>query len=302
VAIIFRVILQSNLVKDMEFLVLSVVCSVVLGVLFKLFPRLGVDSFQAIVFNYFTCLGCGWLHLGFFPVLAEGMEAPWVPYAGLLGVIFIIGFNAAAQTVKHFGVTISQIMQKMSILITVPFAVVVIGEAAGLLRIAGFLLALAAIVLVNWPERRAGAPTPGRWWLPLLTWVFSGIIEVGFLWVKHRGLADTAGPVFLTNVFTAAGLIGIMVASIGWYRGLLVFSWRNILGGIALGIPNYGSLLFLLMALGQGLGGAFVFPVINVGIILATTLVAVVFFSEKPGRLNWVGLGLALLALALISG
>jgi drug/metabolite transporter (DMT)-like permease len=56
------------------------------------------------------------------------------------------------------------------------------------------------------------------------------------------------------------------------------------------------------MALGQGLGGAFVFPVINVGIILATTLVAVVFFSEKPGRLNWVGLGLALLALALISG
>ncbi len=124
----------------MLYLLLTVACSVLLGFIFKLFARFGIDGFQAIVFNYATCFCCGWLHLGHFPVQAENFGAPWMPYALVLGLIFVSGFNMAALTVRYFGVTIGQIMQKMSILMTVPFAIFAYQESAGWVKIVGIII------------------------------------------------------------------------------------------------------------------------------------------------------------------
>jgi drug/metabolite transporter (DMT)-like permease len=292
----------------MLYLLLSLGCSVLLGFIFKLFMRYGVDTYQAIVFNYLTCFCCGWLHLGHFPIKAEHFGTPWMPYALVLGLIFISGFNTAALTVRHFGVTISQIMQKMSILLTVPFAVLVYGDSSGVGKILGFLLALASIVLVNWPDKKT-KDTPssevGRpmhlLWIPLVTWLLSGILEVLFVRVQYEKLADTNDPTFIITIFTTAGVLGFLGALVGWFQQRLQFSWKHVLGGIVLGVPNYGSMLFMLWALNSGLEGSFVFPVTNVGIIVATTIGAVVLFHERLSRINWIGFALAVLAIVLIS-
>ncbi len=293
----------------MLYLVLSVCCSVLLGFAFKLFPRFGVDHFQAIVFNYVTCVGCGWIHLGRFPIAAEGLSAPWLPFAVFLGFVFIGGFNSAALTVQYFGVTISQVMQKMSILITVPFAILVYHESSGISKIIGICVALLAIVLVNWPSQ---APSNGQVdatkrsnyfmiLLPLITWLLSGVIEVVLLHVQDRRMIDPQSPAFITTVFGVAALLGLGISAEGWRTHRMQFAWRNVLGGIILGIPNYGSMLFMIMALGSGLEGSFVFPAMNVSIILLTTIGAVALFHEKLGRLNWLGIIFALVAIALIS-
>jgi drug/metabolite transporter (DMT)-like permease len=47
--------------------------------------------------------------------------------------------------------------------------------------------------------------------------------------------------------------------------------------------------------------GAFFFPMLNVGIILATALLSVVLFSEKLLPLNLIGIILAVLAIILLS-
>ncbi len=290
----------------MLYLSLAVLCSVLLGFIFKLFGRFGVDSFQAIIFNYFTCVCCGWLQLGHFPIIAENVDTPWMPYALALGFVFISGFNFAALTVRYFGVTVSQIMQKMSILMTVPFAVLVYGESSGWGKMLGFVLALAAIVLVNWPSKsempEKNMVQKGLFlWIPILTWVLAGILEMLFLRVQKGQLADVGDPTFICTVFGTAGTVGLLIASVGWLRGRLVFAWRNVLWGIILGIPNYGSMLFILLALDTGLEGSFVFPVINVGIIVATTIGAVWLFQERLSKVNWVGIALAVAAIGLIS-
>jgi hypothetical protein len=84
--------LSAQKYETMSFLFIAIVCSVLLGFIFKLFLRFKVDTFQAIVFNYFTCLTCGWLHLGHFPVERATFDMPWFPYALFLGLIFISGF------------------------------------------------------------------------------------------------------------------------------------------------------------------------------------------------------------------
>ncbi|MBK9336265.1 MAG: DMT family transporter [Lewinellaceae bacterium] len=288
----------------MLYLLLSIACSVLLGFIFKIFDRFRVHTFQAIMFNYFTCVVCGWLHSGRLPYSEADRGEAWMPYALLLGVVFISGFNTAALTVRHFGVTISQIMQKMSILMTVPFAILVYGESSGILKLLGFVLALCSIALVNWPsDTRKDANTSGvgLLWIPLLTWLLAGVIEVVFVLVQQEGMIDTNDPAFITTVFCTAGVLGAAVSAFGLATGRMIFSWRNVAAGIVLGIPNYGSMLFLLMALGSGMEASLAFPLTNIGIILATTIGAVWLFHERLSKINWWGIALALAAIVFIS-
>ncbi|MCS7037414.1 MAG: hypothetical protein RMJ33_03460 [Saprospiraceae bacterium] len=285
-------------------LLLAILCSVLLGFIFKLFERYGVHAFQAIVVNYFTCVACGWWHAGVLPFGSAERSAPWMPYALMLGLVFISGFNAAAQTVRYFGVTVSQVMQKMSILLTVPFAIWVYRESSSAAKWMGFVLALAAIVLVNWrkePARTSALMGMGLLWIPLLTWVLSGVIEMVLVTVQHERLTDTNSPIFITTVFGTAGLLGLAVAVVGLALDRLRFSWRNVVGGLVLGVPNYASMWFLLRALDSGLEASVAFPLMNIGIILTTTFGAVWLFDERLSGLQRWGIALAVAAIALIS-
>ena len=47
---------------------------------------------------------------------------------------------------------------------------------------------------------------------------------------------------------------------------------RNVLAGIILGIPNYFSMYFVLIALEQ-LGSIYVFPVLNIGVVLTSAII-----------------------------
>lgn len=292
----------------MIYLLLAVVCSVLLGFQFKLFPRFGVDTFQAIVFNYFTCVACATVHIGQFPIESADFDSVWMPFALFLGFVFITGFNAAAATVRNFGVTISQIMQKMSLLMSVPFAILWFGESAGWMKILGIVVALVSIILVNLSDKsleKTASDLPKHNWfllgIPFATWFLAGIIEVVFVKVQHEKMIAFGDVSFISTVFGTAGLLGFTVAAAGWLSGRLQFSWKNVAAGILLGIPNYGSMLFILLALGSGLEASFFFPVCNVGIILTTSLGAVFLFREQLSQVNWLGIGLAVLAIFLMA-
>ena len=76
----------------------------------------------------------------------------------------------------------------------------------------------------------------------------------------------------------------------------------TILGGIALGVPNFFSIYFLLRALQfEGLNSASIFTLNNVAIVMLTTLAGIVFFKEKLSLKNWMGIFLAVISILLIS-
>ncbi len=244
--------------------------------------------------------------MGYFPVPVPDFARPWTVYALGVSTMFIGGFNLAALTVRYFSMTISQVMQKMSILIVAPFAMLFFRESVTELKIAGLLLAVAAILLVNWPSgegRGAGAPQRAGWELliPLFTWICAGVLEIVFLTVQRGNMLPPGDVAFLCTIFACAGSLGLLGGTLAYATGRLAFSWRNVAAGIVLGIPNYGSLLFILLALEQGLEGSFVFPVMNVSIIVFTTIGAVLLFQEKVSRLNWLGVALAVGSIACLA-
>jgi drug/metabolite transporter (DMT)-like permease len=284
----------------MIWLLLSIVCSVILGILFKLFPKYGVDTFQAIVVNYFTCVACSTIQNGRLVLTPAIKDLPWFWYAILLGFVFISGFTLAAATVRKFSVTISQIMQKMSILISVPFAILAYHESAGWLKVLGVALAIIAIILVNIPPKTGGQPNsyPYKFLaIPLFTWLLAGVIEVVFVKVQKEGMIGFGDSTFITTVFGTAGCVGFVYLMWQLATGKAVAQIRNVWAGIMLGVPNYGSMYFLLQGLSSGMESSIFFPLNNMGIILLTVAIAVFVFKDKLSMINLAGVGLTILAL-----
>ena len=80
-----------------------------------------------------------------------------------------------------------------------------------------------------------------------------------------------------------------------------LYQAKNIFGGIVLGIPNYGSLYFLLKALdASNLESSKIFPINNICIVCATAFAGIFIFSEKFNRKKLIGLGMAILSIIFI--
>ncbi len=288
----------------MLFIILSIISSTAIVLLFKLFRKFQIDTFQAIVFNYLTCVFLGWAALGRLPIQWTSVKEVWFPYAMVLGFLFIVSFNIAAVTVQYFGVTLAAIMQRMSLLISVPFAVLNHGESADWFKIIGLFFALLAIIFATFSNAQAGHPKskiPKIFWLlPALILVCGGLNEIVLLHVKHIAAADS-NLSFITFIFAAAAIIGTIRLATIVSRGQSILHRKHAFAGIVLGLFNFGSVYFLLQALDAGWDGSVAFPLNNVAVIALSTGIAWLILREKLSKVNILGVAMSVLAIVLIA-
>ena len=75
---------------------------------------------------------------------------------------------------------------------------------------------------------------------------------------------------------------------------------QELLDGILVGIPNYFSTRFLLLALGS-LPAVIVYPAVSVGTIVLVSLAGFLLFGESLSRIKLLAMGIILLALVLLN-
>ena len=282
-------------------LLLCVLANVLIMICFKLFFRKKVDSFIAIVVNYWVCLILGSVFVGHVPILEYGLETKWVPYGLALGVLFISGFNIAALSVNYTGITITSVMQKMSLLVSSAFAIVFFAESTGFFKLLGIALSVLAVILINATKSEGKGFVPGKYFLyPLFTLLFSGVIEIILYYVQVTGLSLDADAELTTFGFSVAAIIGFFIVSYQYATGKKKFQKRDYIGGIALGIPNFFSIYLILVLLQQGFEGSVVFPVLNISVLIAAAVVGLIAFREKLRPVNIVGIIVAILAIVSI--
>lgn len=281
----------------------SIISSTIIALLFKVFGQKQVDAFQAIVINYFVCVTVGSLLIGELPVEAGFWRADWFPYALMLGVLFVSVFYFVALTVQYFGVAIAIVLQKMSIVLTVIFAIWMYNETVNALKIIGVILALLAVILTNIQSTSEKASRPQVWWmllLPIYVFLGCGVAECLLQYAKMSVLGNQEDIRFTIFLFGTAGIIGVIVLLGNVLFGKSRLKSKNIIAGIALGVPNYFSVHFLLEVLGSGLEGSVVFPVNNISIIVLSALLAWLIFSESLSKINMAGIVLAVVSIVLI--
>ena len=280
----------------MAYLLASIFFSTSIVLIFKVFPKMGVTLMPAIVVNYLVCYLCGALLLDAgHPI--QHLEATWFTYSLGLGVLFIVGFNFVGLTVQEYGVAMATLMQKMSIVLSVAFAIIYFGEALGVLKITGLLLALVSIVLYNTQSSKGIEGHSGMVFLiPIMTWVISGLIEIGLLFTQKTGLIQGQDASFVSHIFLFAGILGLLWMIISRKFHLLrdKQSW---LGGIFLGVPNFFSMYFLVLLLDSDWDGSVILPINNIGILVLSSVSALLIFKETNSKLQWLGILLAVIAI-----
>jgi drug/metabolite transporter (DMT)-like permease len=291
----------------MYFLVASIVLSVLLLLHFRIFPQFKVNTFQAIVFNYPVCFLVGLLLMPQSQHFTLDFSQTWTWIALGLGVGFILTFILSGISIQKMGMTATSLANNLSLVIPVCASLFLFGSIQNFKPIGyvGLFLALVAVGLSTFKKNEdnsvtATGLTAG---LPLAVFLMYGLTNtmINYMNINYITSADNTIPVTLTMIL---GAIVTGIAMLVWRlaKGQEKIEKQNILASITLGVANFLSFYMLIRALSAfGGNGAVVYPIYNIGVILLSAIVARVFFKEKLLGINKVGLGLALVAIILIS-
>jgi len=284
------------------YLALSVLSSVIIFVIFKLFSRYQINTLHAIVVNYIVACISGIVAYENSINFTEVHSYEWFYYTLGLGALFIIVFNLMALTTQRSGLSVVSVATKMSVVIPIIFGFVYYKESFGVYKIIGVLLALMAVYLASIKTRDGLSISAKGFLFPLLVFIGSGIIDTSIKFLENSFVAENDVPIFSATIFGSAAFIGLIVLGFKAVQGNFSFHFKNVLGGIALGIPNYFSIFFLVKALrSELLDSSGIFTVNNVAVVMVSTLFGIFLFKEKLSNKNWLGILLAILSILLVT-
>lgn len=287
----------------MIYLLLSIFCSTAIYAIFSLFGKYKIDTFQAIVVNYFVASGFGFFYTGSHGGGDYTLSEPWLLNAAIVGVLFITLFYIMALTSQRHGVTVTGIATKMSMVIPVFFFLIADeDETWHWAKLTGIALGIIAVLLTTISGKKNGKLKLAAL-TPVVLFVGSGLLDLFLaLTEKNHLTTDTAYRDFVPVPFGIAATIGTVVLI---YRGIAKKSrlhLKNIIAGLILGLVNYGSIYFLLRILGSGLiDRSAVIPANNMGVVALSAIVGIALFKEKLSARKLWGILLALVAIALLT-
>ncbi len=288
----------------MLYLLGSIVLTSYLTLAIKACERYRVNIFQAILFNYMTCVVTGSFVNGSFPVNASVIGTAWFRWACLMGVLFISIFNTLGATTQRNGVAVASVANKLSLIIPVVLSVYLYGERMSTWKGLGVGLALLAVVLTCY--RKEPVANPQQYasvsFLPLILFIGSGLLDALINHVQKNYVTDENKNAYLISGFLSAATIGSCILLIQYLRGKQYFAWKNLLAGIIIGIPNYFSIWCLVrfLKVSPWQSSASI-PMNNMGIVLFSAVAAWLLFRERLTKANWAGIILSLAAIWLIA-
>lgn len=281
-------------------LLISIGCSTVIFIIFRLFTRFRVKNFQAIVMNYLVAGSIGFFLTGNPPDVDMIMKADWLPFALTVGVLFITLFNVMALSSQKVGVSITSLATKMSFVIPVALAFYLYGDPVTVLKIAGIALALVGVYLSSTRKGKLSF-NPKFLYLPVLLFIGSGILDTLLNYTEKNYPVRAIMMEYTSILFLFSAIFGLVYLGFRFSVGQEKPSGRSLLGGMVLGIPNYGSIYFLLQTLSEsGMNSSTVFSLNNIGIVVLSALVGKFVFRERLDAGNWIGIVLSITAIGLI--
>jgi drug/metabolite transporter (DMT)-like permease len=286
----------------MIYLILSILCSAAIFIIFKSFEKFKVNTFTAIVVNYFIAGITGFATLGESPSFEKVTTAPWLVNSLILGVVFILLFNIMAVTAQKLGASVASIANKMALIIPVVFAVFYYNDAVNSAKIVGVLLALVGVYLSTHKEKVNGKKFDKRLLaIPIVLFLGSGFIDT-FLKYNQEVYLNASmfdAKLFPAMTFLTAFIIGIVGMTLD--KSKRDFSRNTLIGGVILGVINYGSIFFLIQIFNQtDLESSVVFPINNMGVVLTTAVASLILFKEQFSFKNKLGILVSIAALLLI--
>jgi drug/metabolite transporter (DMT)-like permease len=281
----------------MIYLLLSIACSVTVGVLLKLAKRYQIDVMQAVTWNYLFALV---LSMFFFrPDFATLNINLISPIYLALGVLLPVIFLIQGFAVQRAGLARTDIAQRLSLFISLCAAYFLFGEQFNNLKYAGLILGFFAIIFTLY-RTKENVTTANGWHYLLIVFVGFGTIDILFKMVSQITIVPYTTSLLL--IFCMAFVLSLAYI---FYLSIIKktkLQFINFICGGILGFFNFGNILFYLKAHRSMSENPFiVFATMNLGVIIIGSLIGIFVFKERLSQINYIGLLLALVAILAIT-
>lgn len=319
----------------MTHLLLAILCGSLFCIILKLCQK--GDTMQAVFVNYLTAVTATFLPQLIshnFPV--NPFAESWIGFSVLQGFFFMAGFLVMSYSISLSGMALTTAASRASLIVPVICGWLLLNQPApSWIPVILVVVALLMFSLGEKPAMKKGKnaaenkkkfmkkeknavekgkadadnkkSTAGVLFL-FVVFLFYGASDFSLKYIQQRisdqytaagaevvdqQLAALAGTIFLMAMLLT--LLAILLRSI---KQPFRLSWKSVGLGVALGLANLGCTRSVLNGLLTLDTGTF-YPLYNVGIILVTTLIGILFFKEKLRPVQYAGLAISILAIVL---
>lgn len=211
-------------------------------------------------------------------------------------MFFVIGIST-----QKAGMSVTAIAGKMSVVLPISFSILYYNEEMSNIKVAAIILALLSVALTVYKKRKKELEL--RYViLPIVLFIGIGIIDSLVKMSQEEFVDNKLVPLFSGACFTMAFISGIVLTIIKKVPVSKFLNLKILITGILLGVANFGSIYFLIRALNSGvLDSSIVFAINNIGIIILTLIFALIIYSERISKLNWIGVILSFITIGLLA-
>jgi len=276
----------------------SAICSVIIAHLLKTAEFKKLNTVRVLTVNYITAAAIAFLT----PTYDAGLDFKFTDASGALilavivGFIFIVNFFIYSKSVDKNGVGISVAAMRVSLIVPVLLSTFWYLEMISGLQWFGVFTVFIALYLLL-PNKRKMLKEPlSAAWLLVLIFIGTGLGDASLKVFEEDFLSVITKEQFMGTVFISSFLIGTTVIL---FQKNWQFSKAEIVLGVAVGIPNLYSAIFLINAL-ELLSGAIVYSMVNILAVLGATLVGIFRWGDRLTKAQWTGIVVTLISILLL--
>lgn len=277
-------------------LLMRIASSTAITLIMRFSDKKTSNNMAMFMANYAVCslLSYYYMFMGGVPAFANEPGLGFTVGIGVIsGVWYLVGFLFMQWNMRENGVVLSSTFNRLGVLVPTIMAMIVFKEAPKMVQIIGILIALVAIVLMQFEKGSVDAG--GR-----KIWLVVMLLSSGFCDSLTNVYDKLGNPVLKDNYLLYTFFIALVCATILTIReGNKISKW-DLLFGFIIGVPNYYSSRFMFEAL-KTVPAVIAYPVSSVGTILAISVGSVILFKEKVSNQKKFALVLVMIAMALLN-
>lgn len=274
-------------------LIISILCSVSVGVLFKYIKAKTSINIFLITVNYLFAIVA--TYFCFRPEIYFSNLA-FNPFTISLSILLPLVFILLSLSIRHSGIIKTDIAQRISLVIPIACSYWIFNELIPTFRWIGIITGFVALFYILNKREESNGSNPVYL---LLVFLGYGIIDVLFKQVAlQKAIPYT---VALFYIFCGCFIFASLISLFSFFKKKQPIQKSAVFYGLLLGLFNFLNIYFYLRAHQSfAKNPTTVFATMNFGVILLGTLVGAFYFREKLSKKNVAGLVLAVLAITLV--
>jgi len=193
----------------MQYILISIICSVLVGVLLKIVKKTDLSFYQIITWNYTFALLLTYVVYKpkFRTDFGDSTATILLTLSFLLPCIFIF----QAKAIKHSGIVKTDIAQRLSLFISLVASYFIFKEEFNLYKIIGLSFAFIAIFFAFYRQHKTESKNTNKWYFLVLVLLGFGAIDI--LFKKISALREMTFTEVLYIIFTGALLVSIAIST-----------------------------------------------------------------------------------------